>query len=113
MMAETVLLRVKRRGEQWLERPLVRCAAYFGGGLLLSSFRLWGRMQPVAMGLTAASTGWRSVAAAAGSGLGYLLLWGQEGLQGAIWAVGALLLALVLPLLDAGGRTRFLSLIHI
>ena len=107
MMAETVLLRVKRRGEQWLERPLVRCAAYFGGGLLLSSFRLWGRMQPVAMGLTAAAKGWRSVAAAAGSGLGYLLLWGQEGFQGAIWAVGALLLALVLPLLDAGGRTRF------
>ena len=75
MMAETVLLRVKRRGEQWLERPGVRWAACFGGGLLLSSLRLWGAMQPVAMGFTAAFTGWRCCAAAWGSGLSYLLFW--------------------------------------
>lgn len=106
MMAETVLLRVKRRGEQWLERPGVQWAACFGGGLLLSSLRLWSRMQPVAMGFTAASTGWRCCAAALGSGLGYLLFWGEEGYQGAAWALGALLLALILPLLDGGRRTR-------
>ena len=106
MMAETVLLRVKRRGEQWLERPIVQCAACFGGGLLLSSLRLWDRMQPVAMGFTAASTGWRCCAAALGSGLGYLLFWGEEGFQGAIWALGALLLALALPLLDGGRQAR-------
>lgn len=106
MMAETVLLRVKRRGEQWLERPGVRWAACFGGGLLLSSLRLWGAMQPVAMGFTAAFTGWRCCAAALGSGLGYLLFWGEAGLQGAVWALGALVLALILPLLDGGRRAR-------
>lgn len=111
MMAETVLLRVKRRGEQWLERPGVRGAAQwavcFGGGLLLSSVRVWGRLQPVAMGLTAACTGWRCLGAAAGSSLGYLLFWGGDGLQGAAWAVGAMLLGLVLPLLPGGRATRF------
>ncbi len=111
MMAETVLLRVKRRGEQWLERPgiraLARGAGYFGGGLLLSSLAVWGRMQPVAMGLTAACAGWKSAAAAAGSAAGYVLFWGAEGLQGAIWALGALVLALAAPLLDSGGRARF------
>ncbi len=106
MTAETVLLRVKRQGEQWLERPGVQWAACFGGGLLLSSLRLWSRMQPVAMGFTAASTGWRCCAAALGSGLGYLLFWGEEGYQGAAWALGALLLALILPLLDGGRRAR-------
>lgn len=107
MMAETVLLQVKRRGEQWLEQPVVRCAAYFGGGLLLSSLRVWGRMQPVAMGFAAASTGWRCCAAALGSGVGYLLFFGEEGAQGAAWALGAMLLALLLPLLDGRGRIRF------
>lgn len=106
MMAETVLLRVKRRGEQWLERPAIRGVAYFGAGLLLSSLRVWGRMQPVAMGFTAASSGWRCCAAALGSGVGYLLCFGQEGTQGAVWALGAMLLALLLPLLDPGGGAR-------
>lgn len=111
MMAETVLLRVKRRGEQWLERPGVRgtarFASFFGGGMLLSGLSVWGRMQPVAMGLAAACTGWRCCAAAAGSALGYVLFWGTEGFQGAIWALGAMLLALTLPLLVGGGRARF------
>ena len=107
MTAETVLLRVKRRGEQWLEKPVLRCAAYFGGGLLLSSLQLWGRMQPVAVGFAAAAAGWRCCAAALGSGVGYMLLFGQEGLQGGVWALGAMLLGLLLPLLDGGGRARF------
>ena len=111
MMAETVLLRVKRRGEQWLERPGIRGAAgfacFFGGGMLLSGLRVWGAMQPVAMGLAAACTGWKCCAAAVGSALGYVLFWGAEGFQGGIWALGALLLALTLPLLDPGGRARF------
>ena len=63
MMAETVLLRVKRRGEQWLERPGVRgtarFASFFGGGMLLSGLSVWGRMQPVAMGVAAEVTSGR------------------------------------------------------
>ena len=111
MTAETVLLRVKRRGEQWLERPGIRgTARFFGcfaGGLVLSGLQVWGRMQPVAMGFAAACTGWRSLAAAAGGSLGYVLFFGEEGFQGSIWMLGALLLALVIPLVEKGERVRF------
>ena len=111
MMAETVLLRVKRQGERWLERPGIRAASqgagFFGGGLLLAGLEVFGVMQPVAMGLTAACSGWRCWASAAGSAAGYWLFWGEEGLQGVVWTLGALLLALCLPLLDAGGDAGF------
>ena len=111
MTAETVLLRVKRRGEQWMERPgvreSVRFTFFFGGALVLSGLELWGRMQPVAMGFAAACTGWRAFAAAAGGALGYVLFWGREGLQGVLWALGGLLLAVAVPLMHTGPGSRF------
>ena len=111
MTAETVLLRVKRRGEQWMERPGVRgtarFAGYFAGALILGGLRLGGNMQPAAMGFAAACTGWRCGAAATGGALGYLLFWGSAGLQGVLWSLGALVLALAAPLVGGGERNRF------
>lgn len=108
MTAQTVLLRVKRRGEQWLERPGIRGTARFfgclGGCLVLSRQQVWGNLQPVAMGFAAACTGWQRIGAAAGGALGYVLFWGADGIQGAIWILGALLLALIVPLTQKGAR---------
>lgn len=108
---ETALLRFKRRTEKWMEAPAVRgagtAAACFGGGALLSAVRVWGSMQPVAMGLAAGCRGWRRCLAALGSAAGYLLFWGRDGCQGVGWAIGALVLALMLPLADSGPGARF------
>lgn len=108
---ETVLLRFKRRTEKWMEAPAVKgagtAAAYFGGGALLSAVRVWGSMQPVAMGLAAGCRGWRCCLAALGGAAGYVLFWGKAGYQGIVWSFGALVLALILPLVDSGPKARF------
>lgn len=89
---------------------------WLGGGFLLSGAALWGRMQPLALGLICAGTGWKSLLAALGGGLGYRLFWGSEGLQGMVWAFGTLILASLLPFLGenrkdrlAGGTACFLA----
>lgn len=109
---ETCLLRLRRKAQAWREKPGVAWLEHgvlcFGGGFLLSGARLWGQMQPLALGLILGTTGWRCVFAAAGSAVGYRILWQQEGLQGMVWTAGALLLALVLPLLETGQRLRAL-----
>lgn len=101
MMVETYLLRGKRQLGRWLAIPWFRALGtglcYGVGGLLLSGASIWGTMQPIAMGLTAGSDGWRCVSAAVGSVLGYRLFWGNAGYQGAVWSLGAMLLALLLP----------------
>lgn len=88
------------------ESALMQGAAYFGGGFVLSAAKIWGQMQPVAIGLTVGSGGWKCVCAAVGSALGYRLLWGDEGIQGMIWAAGSLILALILPMLETGRALR-------
>ena len=107
---ETCLLRLRRKAQAWREKPGVAWLEHgglcFGGGFLLSGARLWGQMQPLTLGLILGTTGWRCVFAAAGSAVGYRILWQQEGLQGMVWTAGALLLALVLPLLETGQRLR-------
>lgn len=98
---ETVLLRGKRRINKWLAVPWVRMmgfgAMFVGGGFLLSGASLWGEMQPLVLGLIYGAPGWPGALAAAGSILGYPLFWGLEGLQGAVWSAGGLMLSLVLP----------------
>lgn len=86
---------VLRRGANWKEHPGLRGAACFGGGLVLSALEIGGGMQPAAVGLIAATRGWSCCAAAAGSGLGYLLFWGGHGLTALIWVLGAFLLTLL------------------
>lgn len=105
---ETYLLRMKRRTAKWRERPavqwMIRSAASFGSGMLLSGIQIWGQMQPVAIGLIMGSGGWRCCFAALGSALGYRLFWPGQWIRGAAWAAGALLLALVLPLIPDSMR---------
>lgn len=107
---ETCLLRMKRRAERWRAVPAVHWlelgTLWFGGGFLLSAARVWGQMQPIAIGLTLGSGGWRCVCAAMGSVLGYRLLWQEAGLQGAVWSIGSMVLSLVMPLLESGERLR-------
>ena len=66
-----------------------------GGGFFLSAAALSGGLQPLAMGLVTALTGWRAVLAALGAMAGYRLFWGSEGLLGIFWAGAGCLLALL------------------
>ena len=114
---ESMLLKMRRRGEGWMERPLVRRsaqgAACFGGGLALSAIRAAGGMQPVSLGLVIHFRGWQCCAAAAGSAAGYLLFWGRTGAAGVLWVLGALLLSVFaareLPRFWLGGLTAALA----
>ena len=97
-----------RRGRHTLRRLLLdprlhtsaRAGAYFLAGLILSAASLASNVQPFAMGLVCACTGWSAVLTAGGAACGYLLFWGTAGQQGVIWT-GAALLAAV-----AWGRSR-------
>lgn len=98
-----------RRTGTWVHSGRVRNAAagaaYFGGGFVLSGLKIWGQMQPAAMGLAAVS-GWKSCVAAVGSAAGYRYFWGTAGNLGILWTVGALLLALLMPLTERGSGKR-------
>lgn len=101
---ETYLLRVKRRTERWSEHPALRVLGEgvlsFAGGFLLSPLRLWGQMQPAAMGLILGTRGWRACCAALGSAMGYRYFWPTQWVQGAVWSAGAMALSLLLPLME-------------
>ena len=64
-----------------------------GSGFFLSAAGLQGGCQPLAMGLICAMTGWRALVMAVGAAAGYHLFWGDEGLQGMVWAAMGCLLA--------------------
>ena len=74
----------------------MKALGYGLGGGLVSAFSLAKQPQPVAMGLVCALTGWRAVAAALGSILGYRVIWGEDGAQGAVWSIGGCVAALAL-----------------
>ena len=106
-MMETCLRRSQRMVHRLALDPRVqsgaRVAAWSGSGFLLSAASLSGGFQPLALGLVTAVTGWRALAAALGTALGYRLFWGGDGLQGIIWAAAGCLLAM---LLGKGERTQ-------
>ena len=95
---ETYLLRGKRRLDQLAMEPWARgtgrALLYGGGALLLTAAPMFGRMQPVAAGLVAASPALWSAAAALGAVAGYRLFWGNGFFQGAVWTLLALVLGL-------------------
>ncbi len=97
---ETCLRRGKRMLRRWGEQERVRfslqLAVCGGAGFVLSAAALMHQPQPLAMGLTAALTGWQSLAAGLGALVGYRFFWSGAGWQGAIWALGACLTALLL-----------------
>ena len=100
MLAETYLRRGKRRLRLLLENPRVLtclfAAGYFLGGFLLSAAGIRQTFQPIAMGMTAALSGFQAVAMTLGSMAGYRLFWGTAGIQGTVWAAAGGMLALIL-----------------
>lgn len=102
MMAsmETYLRKTQRQVQRWLLHPNVRTGLKVGAlgsaGFFLSAASLGNLPQPLAMGLTCAVTGWRSVVIALGSVLGYWTFWGSAGIQGIAWSVLGLAAALLL-----------------
>lgn len=111
---ETYLLRGKRRLDQLASHPGIRITGrillYGGGGFLLSGAALWKEMMPFAAGLTCATGGLMAGAAAAGSILGYRVIWGESGMQGVIWVLGALILgALIHRFADSDRHTELLT----
>ena len=97
---ETYLRRSRRTFRRWWSEPRVRFALqallYTGGGFVLSAAALMERPQPLAVGLAAALTGWRTLAAGIGAIFGYRLFWGSLGWQGVLWTFGACASALLL-----------------
>ena len=97
---ENYLLRFRRRLHKWALDPAVQSgtavAAWGGSGFLLSAAVLSGGYQPLALGLIAATSGWRSVISALGAAVGYGVFWGKAGLQGIVWSAAGCLLALLL-----------------
>ena len=77
-------------------RAMTKVAGCFLCGFFLSAASLTQRCQPLAMGLLCATTGWRALLLALGSGLGYLFFWGSAGQQALLWIGLALPVALIL-----------------
>ena len=92
-----------RRGQvqlrQWAGDSRVRLGAKITGvflaGFFLSAAALANTAQPIAMGLLLVMQGWMAPVLAAGSSLGYFLLWGNAGYQGIVWMAAALPCALL------------------
>jgi hypothetical protein len=84
-------------------REGARVGRYFFSGLLLSAASLGRSCQPIAMGLVCALSGWQAAVAAMGGAAGYLLFWGNTGIQGLVW------LALALPVALLLGHRRILD----
>ena len=97
---ETYLRRGRKTLGRWWSVPKVRLvtqgAFLAGSGFVLSAAALMESPQPLAVGLTAALTGWRCLAAGLGAMLGYRIFWGQTGFQGMVWTLGGALCGLLL-----------------
>ena len=101
MTAVESYLQKGRRGlRQWVVDPRFRMVAgvlgYWLAGFILSAASLANSMQPVAMGLICAVTGWRTLVMTLGTMAGCWVFWGQAGTQGMVWAVSGCVLALFL-----------------
>lgn len=92
--------RGKRALRRWLVDPrlhtLAQGVGWFLAGLALSAASLDHRLQSLALGLLCASAGWPAVLLGGGSMAGYLLFWGEAGLQGMVWSMAGMLAALFL-----------------
>ena len=90
--------------KKWALRPGVRAGAKLGGiflgGLVLSGASLAHSPLPLTMSLMCVLGGWQAAVLALGGSLGYLLFWGEAGLQGLLW------LGLALPVALVFGRKR-------
>ena len=102
---ETYVRSRQMQMKKWVLRPEVRLGmnvAGFGlGGLVLSGASLAHSAMPLTMSLLCVLSGWQAVAVAVGGTLGYLAFWGAAGLQGILWLVLALPVALLLGKIQA------------
>ena len=96
-----------RRGQRifrrWITDPrlhaLAQSVAWLLSGFAMSAASLGSRLQPLALSLLCATSGWPSVLLAVGSMVGYLVFWGSVGAQGVVWIMAGVLAATIL-----GGR---------
>ena len=92
--------RWQRLTRRWAADPKIH-ALLQGGGYLLAGFfgsaaSLGHRLQPVALGLLCAQSGWPAILVAVGSAVGYLLFWGNQGPVGVVWIALGLAVSLIL-----------------
>ena len=96
---ETYVRSRKIQLQKLILRPGIRLGAKLCGylltGAILSGASLAHSPLPLTMGLVCAAHGWRSLILALGGSLGYILFWGQAGLQGLLWLTLALPLGLI------------------
>lgn len=92
--------RSQRLLRRWASNPRVHAflqgGGYFLAGFFGSAASLGHRLQPVALGLLCAQTGWPAILVAIGSAVGYLLFWGNQGPVGVVWTSMGLAAALLL-----------------
>lgn len=77
-------------------RALIRGGGCFLAGFCLSAASLAHQPQSFVLGLVCAATGVPAVLIALGGCAGYLLFWGDPGVQGVVWTVAGLACALLL-----------------
>ncbi|MBE6974102.1 MAG: hypothetical protein E7436_01230 [Ruminococcaceae bacterium] len=94
------LRRWQRALRRWALDPKTQVWAQTGGsvlcGLLLSAGSLMHHALPLTLGLLMSLSGWPAVLIAAGGMAGYLLFWGDAGIQGVLWLCAGLPAALVM-----------------
>ena len=95
--------RSQRLLRRWVTDPrihtLLQGVGYLLAGFLGGAASLSHRLQPVALGLLCAQTGWPAALIAIGGAAGYLLFWGNQGPMGVVWMTMGLGVSLLL-----GGR---------
>ena len=93
-----------RRGQRLLRRwasdpkihGLLQGIGYLLAGFLGSAASLSHRLQPIALGILCAQTGWPAALVALGSTAGYLLFWGTQGSVGVVWTAMGLAVSLLI-----------------
>lgn len=100
MTQETYLQQGRQKFQKLRTDPRIQQAArvlcWGAAGALLSAVGLVGSPQPLALGLICNLAGWRTLAVALGSSLGYRGFWGGAGEQGVVWSLAGGLGALIL-----------------
>ena len=91
--------RWQRTLRQWVTEPVNRVvllgAAKAAGGFLLSAASLAGTPQPLVLGMLCSLSGWSAVLVSLGGLLGYPVFWGRAGIQGMVWTVCGLIMAVL------------------
>lgn len=100
-MMTTIQTRVrqwKQAVRRWSLTPrvhlILRMTGFLLAGFFFSAASLAHYAQPIALGLICALSGWHAALAAVGAGAGYLIFWGNGGLEGVLWSLFGMVCAL-------------------